>query len=168
MRAFIVDPDVMMKNLFQFLKSLLSFLKTGHWIKRLKQSFSEKYAKLLLNLELFNFMNALTVNISATLLGWFASALLNGGFPPLVLKKQFPADSLSPPFPCDWKHLEVKFWNMVDCFLLSACAANEIIFKTKFKKPSQIYLYRMVYSGASFPDYLPRIFLFRIPLWPLI
>ena len=121
----------MMKKLFQFLKYLLPFLETIRWIKWLKQSFSEKYAKLLLNLELFNFMNALTVNISATLPGWFASALLNGGFPPLVLKKRFPADSLSPPFPCDWKHLEVKFWNMVDCFLPSARAANEIIFKTK-------------------------------------
>ena len=45
--------------------------------------------------ELFNFMNALTVNISATLLGWFDSALWNGKFPS---KNQFATDSSSPPF----------------------------------------------------------------------
>ena len=121
MREVIVYPNVIMKKIFQFLKFILRLLKTGHWIKWLKQSFSEKYAMLLLNLELFNFMNALTVYISATLLGWFSfwASLLHCWMVASLLlfyKNQFPADSLSPPFSL-WlktsKSLSSEIWRTI-------------------------------------------------------
>ena len=121
MREVIVYHHVLMKTRFQFLKIVRCLLEIGRWIKWLKQSFSEKYAMLLLNLELFNFMNALTVYISATLLGWFyfwASLLHCWMVASLLLfyKNQFPANSLSPPFSL-WlktsKSLSLEIWRTV-------------------------------------------------------
>ena len=126
----------MIKYLFQFLKFLLRLLETIRWIKWLKQSFSEKYAMLLLNLELFNFMNALTVYISANIMGWFSflASLMHCWMVAslfLFYKNQFPADSLSPPFSLclkTSKSLSLEIWWTISFLSSAAHKSNE---KTK-------------------------------------